>query len=110
MEDPRPHPVHHFPSFASPSSTGHGHGFSLTSMTPPPSPEPSRASTSYSVSSISGPPIFNAANQLKAKERNKSIGGYAYGLEVEQDGSIADAAAKVVDGLDEVGFIASNIE
>ena len=54
-------------------------------------------------------PFFTPANHAKAQELHKSIGEYAYDLEVEQGKNIADAAAKVVDGLDEVGFIASTL-
>jgi enoyl-[acyl-carrier-protein] reductase (NADH) len=54
-------------------------------------------------------PFFTPANHAKARELNKSIGEYAYDLEVEQGKNIADAAAKVADGLDEVGFIVSTL-
>ena len=54
-------------------------------------------------------PYFNPANQARAKEQGKSIGQYAYELELEQGKNIADAVAREVDGLDEVGFIASTL-
>jgi hypothetical protein len=54
-------------------------------------------------------PFFTPANHAKAHELNKSIGEYAYDLEVQQGKNIADAAAKVVEGLDEVGLIVSTL-
>ena len=54
-------------------------------------------------------PFFTPANYAKAAELNKSIGEYAYDLELEQGKNIVDAAAKVVDGLDKVGLIASTL-
>jgi hypothetical protein len=54
-------------------------------------------------------PFFTPANHAKAHELNKSIGEYAYDLEVQQGKNIADAAAELVEGLDEVGFIVSTL-
>jgi hypothetical protein len=54
-------------------------------------------------------PFFNPTNQARAKEQGKSIGQYAYELELEQGINIADAVAREVDGLDEVGFVASTL-
>jgi hypothetical protein len=53
--------------------------------------------------------FFTPANHAKAQELNKSIGEYAYDVELAQGKNIADAAAKVVDGLDEVSFIPSTL-
>jgi nucleoside-diphosphate-sugar epimerase len=54
-------------------------------------------------------PFFNSANQARAQELGKSIGRYAYELELEQGKNIVDAVAKEVDGLDDVGFVASTL-
>lgn len=54
-------------------------------------------------------PYLNPTNQVRAKEQGKSIGQYAYELEVEQGKNIVDAVSKVVDGLDDVGFVASTL-
>lgn len=54
-------------------------------------------------------PFFNPSNQARAKELGKSIGQYAYELEVEQGKNITDAVAREVDGLDDVGFIGSTL-
>lgn len=54
-------------------------------------------------------PCFVPANQARAKELGKSIGQYAYELELEQGKNIADAVAKEVDSLDNVGFVASTL-
>jgi hypothetical protein len=54
-------------------------------------------------------PFFNPANQARAKELGKSIGRYAYELEVEQGKNIVDAVAKEVEGLDDIGFVASTL-
>ena len=54
-------------------------------------------------------PFFNPANQARAKELGKTIRRYAYELELEQGKNIVDAVARVVDGLDDVGFVASTL-
>jgi hypothetical protein len=54
-------------------------------------------------------PYFDPVNRARAKELGKSNGQIAYDLEVEQGKNIADAVAKEVDGLDDVGFIASTL-
>jgi hypothetical protein len=54
-------------------------------------------------------PYFNPTNQARAREQGKSIGQYAYELELEQGKNIADAVAREIDSLDEVGFIASTL-
>lgn len=54
-------------------------------------------------------PYLNPANQARAKELGKSIGQFAYELELEQGKNIADAVASVADGLDDVGFVASTL-
>ncbi|KAF1934495.1 NAD(P)-binding protein [Clathrospora elynae] len=54
-------------------------------------------------------PFFTPANQEKAKELGKSIGRYAYELEVDQGKNIVDAVAKETAGLDDVGFVASTL-
>jgi hypothetical protein len=54
-------------------------------------------------------PFFNPANQARAKELGRSIGRYAYELEVEQGLRIVDAVAREHDGLDDVGFVASTL-
>jgi len=54
-------------------------------------------------------PFFDPSNQARAKDKGISIGQYAYELEREQGVNIADAVAQVVDGLDDVGFIASTL-
>lgn len=54
-------------------------------------------------------PYLDPKNQARAKKLGKSIGRYAYELEYEQGKNIADAVARVADGLDEVGFIASTL-
>ncbi len=54
-------------------------------------------------------PYYNPANRARANELGKSIGEYCYDLEVEQGRNIADAAAEVVDGLDEVSLVASTL-
>ncbi|KAF1918149.1 hypothetical protein BDU57DRAFT_547252 [Ampelomyces quisqualis] len=54
-------------------------------------------------------PYFDLANQARAKEEGKSIGQIAYELELEQGKNIVDAVAREVNGLDEVGFIASTL-
>jgi hypothetical protein len=52
-------------------------------------------------------PFFDPANQARAKKQGKPIGQHAYELELEQGQNIADAVAREVHGLDDVGFIAS---
>lgn len=54
-------------------------------------------------------PFFNPVNQARAKEQGKSIGQYAYELELEQGKNIVDAVAREVDSLDDVGFIVSTL-
>lgn len=54
-------------------------------------------------------PLFDPENQARAKEQGKSIGQYAYELELEQGKNIVDAVAREVDGLDDVGFVASTL-
>lgn len=54
-------------------------------------------------------PFFDPANHARAKEEGKPIGQIAYELELEQGKNIADAVIREVDGLDEVGFIASTL-
>jgi hypothetical protein len=54
-------------------------------------------------------PFFNPANHARAKKQGKSIGQYAYELEREQGINIADAVAREVEGLDDVGFVASTL-
>jgi hypothetical protein len=54
-------------------------------------------------------PYFTPSNIARAKEQGKSMGQYAYELEVEQGKNIADAVAREVDGLDDVGFVASTL-
>jgi hypothetical protein len=54
-------------------------------------------------------PFFDPVNQARAKEQGKSIGQYAYELELEQGKNIVDAVAREVDSLDDVGFIASTL-
>jgi hypothetical protein len=54
-------------------------------------------------------PFFDPKNQARAKELGKSVGRYAYELEAEQGRHIADAVARHVDSLDDVGFVASTL-
>ncbi|KAH4353430.1 hypothetical protein HBH98_005570 [Parastagonospora nodorum] len=54
-------------------------------------------------------PLFDPENQARAKEQRKSVGQYAYELELEQGENIVDAVAREVDGLDDVGFLASTL-
>jgi hypothetical protein len=54
-------------------------------------------------------PFFDPKDQARAKELGKSMGRYAYELEVEQGQNIADALAKHADNLDDVGFVASTL-
>ncbi|PSN71616.1 NAD(P)-binding protein [Corynespora cassiicola Philippines] len=54
-------------------------------------------------------PYFDPINRTRAQELGKTIGQYAYELELEQGRNIVDAVAKEVDGLDRVGFIASTL-
>jgi len=54
-------------------------------------------------------PYFDPANRARAAAEGKSIGQYAYELEVEQGKNIVDAVAREVDGLDDVGLIASTL-
>jgi hypothetical protein len=54
-------------------------------------------------------PFFDPANQARAKKQGKPIGQHAYELELEQGQNIADAVAREVHGLDDVGFIASTL-
>jgi hypothetical protein len=54
-------------------------------------------------------PYFTPTNIARAKEQGKSIGQYAYELEFEQGRNIADAVVREVDGLDDVGFVASTL-
>ena len=54
-------------------------------------------------------PLFNSSNQARAAAEAKSIGQIAYELEVEQGKNIVDAVAREVDGLDDVGLIASTL-
>lgn len=54
-------------------------------------------------------PFFDPSNYARATAQQKSIGQYAYELEVEQGKNIVDAVAREVDGLDHVGLIASTL-
>ncbi|CAO2648182.1 Nn.00g074490.m01.CDS01 [Neocucurbitaria sp. VM-36] len=54
-------------------------------------------------------PYFSPANQARAKAQGKTVGRYAYELEYEQGRNIVDAVAREVQGLDDVGFIASTL-
>ncbi|EMD59400.1 hypothetical protein COCSADRAFT_30851 [Bipolaris sorokiniana ND90Pr] len=54
-------------------------------------------------------PFFTPSNAARAAELGIPIGRLAYELEAEQGRNIVDAVAKVVDGLDEVGFVASTL-
>lgn len=54
-------------------------------------------------------PLFDPVNSARAAEEGKSIGQYAYELEVEQGKNIVDAVAREVVSLDDVGFIASTL-
>jgi hypothetical protein len=54
-------------------------------------------------------PFLNPANLARAKELRRSIGRYTYELEVEQGIRIIDAVAGELDGLDDVGFVASTL-
>lgn len=54
-------------------------------------------------------PYFDPDNRARAQEQGKSIGEYAYELEVEQGKNIVDAVAREVDGLGDVGLIASTL-
>lgn len=54
-------------------------------------------------------PLFDTNNQVRAAEQGKSIGQYAYELEVEQGKNIVDAVAREVARLDGVGLIASTL-
>ncbi|KAF2826554.1 NAD(P)-binding protein [Ophiobolus disseminans] len=54
-------------------------------------------------------PYFDTSNQARAREQGKSIGQYAYELELEQGKNITQAVAREVAGLDDVGFIASTL-
>ncbi|KAH8726045.1 hypothetical protein GQ44DRAFT_680236 [Phaeosphaeriaceae sp. PMI808] len=54
-------------------------------------------------------PYFDPKNRASAQVQGKSIGQYAYELELQQGKNIVDAVAREVDGLDEVGFIASTL-
>jgi hypothetical protein len=54
-------------------------------------------------------PFFDPANRVRAEKEGKPIGQLAYELELEQGKNIADAVAREVEGLDEVGFIASTL-
>ena len=48
-------------------------------------------------------PHFDPNNRERAAAQGKSIGQYAYELELEQENNIFDAVAHKVDGLDSVG-------
>ncbi|KAF3046027.1 hypothetical protein E8E12_010467 [Didymella heteroderae] len=52
-------------------------------------------------------PYFDPVNRVCAAAQGKSIGRYAYELEFEQGKNIADAVARELDGLDDVGLIAN---
>ena len=54
-------------------------------------------------------PYFEPVNRVCAAAQGKSIGRYAYELEFEQGKNIADAVARELDGLDDVGLIASTL-
>jgi hypothetical protein len=54
-------------------------------------------------------PYFDPVNHARAKEEGKPNGQIAYEIEIEQGKNIADAVAREVDGLDDVGFIASTL-
>jgi nucleoside-diphosphate-sugar epimerase len=54
-------------------------------------------------------PFFRPDCRQKAAAAGISCRRYAYEVEIRQGKNIADAAAKVVDGLDENGFIASTL-
>jgi hypothetical protein len=54
-------------------------------------------------------PYFDPANCARAAAQEKPIGLYAYELELEQGKNIVDAVAREVDGLDDVGLIASTL-
>lgn len=54
-------------------------------------------------------PFLDPAKNALAKEQGKLNGQLAYELELEQGKNIADAVAREVEGLDEVGFVASTL-
>ncbi|KAF3008871.1 hypothetical protein E8E13_011017 [Curvularia kusanoi] len=54
-------------------------------------------------------PFFDPNNHARAAAEGKSIGQVAYELEVEQGKNIADAVAREVNGLDDVGLVASTL-
>lgn len=54
-------------------------------------------------------PYFDPSNRARAAAQGKSIGQYAYELELEQGKNVVDAVAREVDGLDDVGLIASTL-
>lgn len=54
-------------------------------------------------------PFFRPDSRAAAAAQGISCRKYAYDVEVQQGKNIADAAASVVDGLDEVGFVASTL-
>jgi hypothetical protein len=54
-------------------------------------------------------PFFRPDCRQKAADEGMSCRKYAYDVELQQGKNIADAAAKVADGLDENGFIASTL-
>jgi hypothetical protein len=54
-------------------------------------------------------PYFNPNNRDQAVAQGKSIGQYAYELEVDQGKNIVDAVAREVAGLDNVGLVASTL-
>lgn len=54
-------------------------------------------------------PYFDPANRARAAAQRKSIGQYAYELEVEQGKNIVDAVAREIECLDDVGLIASTL-
>jgi hypothetical protein len=54
-------------------------------------------------------PYFDPSNRARAAAQLKPIGQFAYELEVEQGKNIVDAVAREVDGLDDVGLIASTL-
>lgn len=54
-------------------------------------------------------PYFDSSNRAHAAAQGKSIGQFAYELEVEQGKNIVDAIAREADGLDDVGLIASTL-
>ena len=58
---------------------------------------------------MSREPFFRPDCRAKAAEANISCRKFAYDVEYQQGKNIADAAAAVVEGLDENGFLASTL-